>query len=77
LLAVEPSYARKGLGRRLIAAAEEYVRSLGADRLSLSVTQRGSDLIHLYEAVGYEKVQEFHWPGVRDPSWIMLKVFAA
>jgi GNAT superfamily N-acetyltransferase len=41
--------------------------------LALSVTQRSTFLVNFYEKRGYGRVAEFHWPGARDLSWIMIK----
>ena len=55
-MAVEPSYQRGGLGRRLLQAAIEEARSAGARRLYLETNQLLTPAIRLYESVGFKHV---------------------
>ena len=55
-MAVEPSYQRGGLGRRLLQAAIEEARSAGARRLYLETNHGLTPAIRLYESVGFKHV---------------------
>lgn len=52
-LAVSPSHRRKGLGRRLVAAAEDGLRKLGCPKVNLQVRDGNVDAIKFYQSVGY------------------------
>ena len=55
LVAVEPRLQRRGIGRKMIAAAERFI--LGA-RCRRVVTNAAIDAAQFYSRLGYEKV---HW----------------
>lgn len=55
MLTVEPTAQTGGLGKLLIAAAEQYVRSWGATSLTLSVIHVRQELMEWYERRGYKK----------------------
>ena len=61
-MAVEPSYQRAGIGRRLLAAAIEEGRNAGARRLYLETNHALTPAIRLYESVGFKHI---------DPSRII------
>lgn len=52
---VDPAYARRGLGRRILEASEADARAAGFTRLELMATLPG---VPLYEACGYEKMED-------------------
>ena len=52
-IAVAAEAAGRGIGSRLLAAAEEAARRRGADRLHLEVRADNSTAIRLYERAGY------------------------
>ncbi len=54
-LGVAPRFRRRGLGRRLMTAAEEAVRSRGAERLTLEVIEGNVQAIELYTDLGYSR----------------------
>ena len=56
LLSVEPSLQRVGLGRRLVAAAEEFARNMGSNRMELTVVHLRTELPAFYEKLGYKVV---------------------
>jgi GNAT superfamily N-acetyltransferase len=76
LLAVAPGHGGRGIGTALVAAAEAAARRDGYSAMALSVTTRAPDLHRLYARCGYTVAEEFHWPGVLDPSYIMRKDLA-
>jgi ribosomal-protein-alanine acetyltransferase len=52
-LAVDPGYARRGIGRELLRAAERYVRAHGRASLRLEVRYDNASAISLYQKLGY------------------------
>jgi|SRR5580704_17100050 putative acetyltransferase len=55
-MAVEPSYQRAGIGRRLLHAAIEEGRNAGAQRLYLETNHALTPAIRLYESVGFKHI---------------------
>jgi ribosomal protein S18 acetylase RimI-like enzyme len=54
-LAIDPRRQNGGLGRTMLAAAEDWVREHGADRMRMSVTNVRVSLIDWYIRRGYER----------------------
>ena len=54
-LAVEPAYRRNGLGRGLMAAAEDWLRSVGAPKLQLMIRDDNEAALGFYETLGLER----------------------
>lgn len=52
-LAVDPSRRRSGLGRRLMAAAEAYLREIGCPKINLQVRTTNRDVLAFYAAIGF------------------------
>lgn len=52
-LAVDPGHQRKGLGRQLMQAVEDWLRSRGVPKLNLMVRKENDAVIGFYEALGY------------------------
>jgi non-canonical purine NTP pyrophosphatase (RdgB/HAM1 family) len=52
-LAVSAEHRRHGLGRRLMDAAERFVRALGAPKLNLQLRSGNDGAAHFYERLGY------------------------
>lgn len=50
---------RKGAGSKLISAAVEFARSLGAIRLTLSTATTNATAQALYESVGWKRDEQF------------------
>ncbi len=57
-MAVEPSYQRAGIGRRLLHAAIEEGRNAGARRLYLETNHVLTPAIRLYESMGFKHIDE-------------------
>jgi predicted N-acetyltransferase YhbS len=55
LLSVEPSLQGSGLGKRLMAAAEEYCRAAGCSFVDLRVVNLRTELPPFYRKLGYEQ----------------------
>lgn len=53
MLSVDPSRQRTGLGRQLIAAAEQYFRGAGCRYSDLKIVDVRTDLLALYQRQGY------------------------
>lgn len=54
---VDPAFRKKGIGRRLLAAAEKEVRRKGAQRIRLEVSVTNHAAVALYESAGFRKVR--------------------
>ena len=54
-LAVAPERRRAGLGRRMMAAAEAWLRARGAPKLQLMVREDNAAALGFYEALGLER----------------------
>ncbi len=66
-MAVEPSYQKAGIGRRLLQAVIEEARSAGAHRLYLETNHVLTPAIRLYESLGFKHI---------DPSRIIPSAYA-
>lgn len=53
LLSVDPARQKSGLGTRLVAAAEEYARELGAHHMDLTIVNVREELPGYYQRLGY------------------------
>ena len=49
-----PEYRQQGFGRKILQAAELFVKSQGSNELSLHVFGSNAAARHLYESAGYE-----------------------
>ncbi len=54
-IGVVPEFRRRGLGRRLMLAAEEFSRKMGATEISLEVIQGNEKAEDLYRSMGYQE----------------------
>lgn len=73
MLAVAPDAQRRGLGRRLIAAAEDWLRAAPRDVVHILVVNLREDLIAFYERLGYMRIGTepyVHRP-VKQPCWFV------
>jgi ribosomal protein S18 acetylase RimI-like enzyme len=61
-LAVDPAHQGKGLGRRLVGAAEDYCRSRGCRYLDLDVLDVRAELLVLYRLLGFEATGTAAYP---------------
>jgi N-acetylglutamate synthase-like GNAT family acetyltransferase len=72
LLSVDPARQRTGLGRRMVAAAEEFAREMGARRMDLTVVNLRTELPPFYQKLGYalvgtEPIRDEMLPRVTQP----------
>jgi ribosomal protein S18 acetylase RimI-like enzyme len=56
-LYVEEAWRRRGVGRLLVAAAEEWARSRGAVELDLDIWEVGAGPLAFYEELGYHTLR--------------------
>src|SRR5699024_3145610 len=56
-LAVSPTARRGGIGRALMAAAEQWARRRGAPKMQLQVRNENAEVVAFYEALGYVEQQ--------------------
>ncbi|SFS59528.1 GNAT family N-acetyltransferase [Marininema halotolerans] len=59
---ISPELKGLGLGRKLIAYAEEYARERGREGIYLDTAKDHPWLPALYEKLGYQKIGEIRWP---------------
>lgn len=55
LLSVDPDLQKSGLGRRMMAAAEEFAREMGSHHMDLTVVNLRTELPPLYRKLGYSE----------------------
>lgn len=67
LLSVDPSQQKRGLGRRLTAAAEEFAREMGAHFMDLTVVNLRTELAPIYEKLGYRITGTAPFPADQMP----------
>ena len=65
LLSVDPSRQKTGLGRRLVAAAEEFARETGARFMDIRVINLRTELPVIYAKMGYRVVGTEPYPQER------------
>jgi len=53
LLSVSPTMQKAGLGRRLMAAAEEFAREMGSHHMDITVVNLRTELPPFYRKLGY------------------------
>lgn len=83
LLTVEPALQAAGLGRRLLAAAEDFARGFGATGMEMTVIAQRTELIDWYGRRGYALTGEerpfplddprFGVPKARDLKFVVLE----
>lgn len=73
-MAVAPALRGRGLGRRLLTAAIDHARGLGARTLFLGSNAVLADAVHLYESVGFVHVDPatLHMPYARANVFMRL-----
>ena len=61
MIGITPDYRGRGLSRPILLAAMDYLQGRGVRYVGLDVDAANCPAIKLYAAVGFKKVQEFHW----------------
>lgn len=61
-LAVDPAHQRSGLGKQLLAAAEEHFRTHGCEAIDITVLSLRPELLPIYRRIGFVETgtEEFH-----------------
>ena len=67
MLSVDPARQRGGIGRRLIAAAEEFCREQGCHFMEITIVNLRTELPPLYEKFGYRITGEAPFPSDQMP----------
>ena len=67
MLSVDPARQRAGVGRRLIAAAEEFCREQGCRFMDISIVNLRTELPALYAKFGYREVGTETFPAEQMP----------
>lgn len=65
LLSINPSHQKMGLGRRLVAAAEEFARETGAHFMDIRVIHLRTELPGIYAKLGYQVTGTEPYPSER------------
>ena len=63
VVAVDPQYQGRGIGRQLIGIAESHARSLGYSSIHLCTNARMTENQALYSRMGYEEYARRHEEG--------------
>ncbi|HSP73284.1 MAG TPA: GNAT family N-acetyltransferase [Gaiellaceae bacterium] len=72
-VAVEPGRQGRGLGRVLMAWAEDEARRRGCGAVSVGVRIALPGNLAFYRALGYEVVDEHRHDGYEQPTWLSLR----
>ncbi|GGZ12287.1 hypothetical protein GCM10010327_49120 [Streptomyces nitrosporeus] len=75
-LAVDPSYRGAGLGKRLLALAEERIAALGSAQVVIDTSAEAVDLVGWYRRRGYVPVGSWRWGVTNYESVVLLKELA-
>lgn len=70
-MAVHPDYQGRGLGKRLLAAGIDYLRTQHVPEIRLEVRPDNAPAKHLYEQAGFEPVGTY--PDAQGPWLVMIK----
>jgi ribosomal protein S18 acetylase RimI-like enzyme len=55
MLSVSPSQQARGIGKKLLAAADAYAREIGSPRIEMTVISSRKELIDWYKRHGYKE----------------------
>ena len=69
MLSVDPDHQRKGLGRLLVAAAEQVFREAGCRFSDLRIVSARTDLLPYYRSLGYAETGTAPYPAVVPPKF--------
>jgi ribosomal protein S18 acetylase RimI-like enzyme len=64
-VAVDPTCRRQGLGRFLVAAAEQWLVACGIAKAQLMVRETNGDVVRFYECLGYDPM-----PRINLQKWL-------
>lgn len=75
--AVEPGLQAKGLGRRLLAHAEERAIASGVRELALDTAEPATHLVEWYTRLGYRFIEHAQWSHTNYRSVVLSKTLRA
>lgn len=67
-VSVDPDRRGKGLGREIMAAAEDWLKRHGIWKLNLMVRADNADVVAFYNSLGYETEERVNMAKWLDPS---------
>lgn len=67
-VSVDPDRRGKGLGREIMAAAEDWLRRQGIWKLNLIVRTDNTEVVAFYQSLGYETEERVNMAKWLDPS---------
>lgn len=67
-VSVDPDLKASGLGRQIMAAAEDWLRSRGVWKLNLSIRAENAGVAAFYEALGYDRQELVSMTKWLDPA---------
>jgi ribosomal protein S18 acetylase RimI-like enzyme len=70
-VAVDPEYRKKGFGRAIMSAAEDWLRARGIQKLNLMVRADNTQVQAFYETLDYDEQERMvyaKWLDGRDPT---------
>lgn len=70
---VDPSVQRQGVGRRLVAASEEWARQMGYRLIVMDTAVDAAHLRAMFRRLGYADLGTIHWEGRSYRSMVMRK----
>jgi ribosomal protein S18 acetylase RimI-like enzyme len=73
MLTVDPKQQGQGVGAKLLAESEEYVRQKGAKRIHMTVISVRHELIAYYERKGYRRANVPLIPFPESEDYVILK----
>ena len=59
-LAVDPQFSGHGFGRKLVQAAEEFLRGIGCAKINLCVRRENEAVIIFYDKLGYAEETAYY-----------------
>jgi GNAT superfamily N-acetyltransferase len=68
-LGILPAWRRRGIGRRLMAAGEQWARQRGARRIMLNVWEFNDGALELYQTLGYTTFSRNLWKVLGECRW--------
>jgi GNAT superfamily N-acetyltransferase len=72
-VAVDPGWRRRGIARRLLAAAEDAAHSAGLPRLHLGTRLALTENRALFAACGFVEVSRHAHSGYAEPTWVAME----
>lgn len=72
MLAVEPSFQRRGIGRFAVKFAEDFLTSKGKHQIGVQTTEDNAPALALYLKCGFKEIEKY--PAVADDGSEVVKV---